>query len=300
MINQKNWSKRTMSHNPIYEVLHWASSFLKENGKEERVAELLLRHHLQVTRAQLFARLRDDIDERVKQAFINDLKKHVYEHVPVQYIIGFEEFYGRSFLVNQEVLIPRPETEELVEGVLTRIKRLFSEKETIEVVDVGTGSGAIAITLALENPALRVSTIDISPESLQVAKENADRLGAEVEFIRGDLLQPFIQADRKVDVVVSNPPYIPESDIALLSPVVKDHEPLRALVGGKDGLHFYRRFMKELPVVLNDRALVAFEVGAGQGEAVARLLRETFHAASVDVVYDMNGKDRMVYAEIQQ
>ncbi len=289
-----------MNHNRIYEVLTWASSFLKENGKEERVAELLLRHHLQVTRAQLFARLRDDIDESVTQAFIDDLKKHVYEHVPVQYLIGFEEFYGRTFLVNQEVLIPRPETEELVEGVLTRIKRLFPEREMIDVVDVGTGSGAIAITLALENQSLRVSTIDISPESLQVAKENANRLGAKVEFICGDLLQPFIQADRKVDVVVSNPPYIPESDIALLSPVVKDHEPLRALVGGEDGLDFYRRFMKELPFVLNDRALVAFEVGAGQGEAVAHLLRETFHAASVEVVYDMNGKDRMVYAGIQQ
>ncbi|WP_199426071.1 peptide chain release factor N(5)-glutamine methyltransferase [Thermaerobacillus caldiproteolyticus] len=289
-----------MNHNRIYEVLNWASSFLKEHGKEERVAELLLRHHLQVTRAQLFARLRDEIDDRVKQAFIDDLKRHVYEHVPVQYVIGFEEFYGRSFLVNQEVLIPRPETEELVEGVLTRIQRLFPERETIDLVDVGTGSGAIAITLALENPALRVSTIDISLESLQVAKENARRFSVEVEFICGDLLQPFIQAGRKVDVVVSNPPYIPESDIAFLSPVVKNHEPLRALVGGKDGLHFYRRFMEELPVVLKARALVAFEVGAGQGEAVAQLLRETFHTAIVEVVFDMNGKDRMVYAEIKQ
>jgi release factor glutamine methyltransferase len=298
MTNPKNWSKQTMNHNKIYEVLQWASSFLKEHGKDENAGELLLRHHLNMTRAQMFAYLRDEIDEQVKQAFINDIKKHVYEHVPVQYLIGFEEFYGRPFLVNKEVLIPRPETEELVEGVLARVNRLFSEHETVSLVDVGTGSGAIAITLALENKALRVSTIDIAPESLQVAKENARRLGAEVEFICGDLLQPFIQAGRKVDVVVSNPPYIPEGDVAFLSPVVKEHEPLRALVGGRDGLDFYRRFMKELPLVLNERALVAFEVGVGQGEAVAQLLRETFKSAFVEVVYDINGKDRMVYAQI--
>lgn len=288
-----------MNHNKIYEVLHWASSFLKEHGKEERVAELLMRHHLQITRAQLFACLRDELDERIEKAFVADLEKHVNDHIPVQYLIGSEEFYGRKFLVNPAVLIPRPETEELVEGVLKRIVRLFPERETIDVIDVGTGSGAIAVTLALENRSLRVSATDISPESLEVAKENAQRLGAEVEFWCGDLLQPLIQANRKVDVVVSNPPYISEADIASLSPVVKNHEPLRALAGGKDGLDFYRRFMSELPLVLKKRALVAFEVGAGQGEAVARLLEQAFSHATVDIVCDINGKDRMVYAEIK-
>lgn len=239
-----------MNHNKIYEVLHWASSFLKEHGKEERVAELLICHHLHMTRAQLFACLRDELNERIEKAFVADLEKHVNDHIPVQYLIGSEQFYGREFIVNPAVLIPRPETEELVEGVLKRINRLFSKQEPVDVVDVGTGSGAIAVTLALENRSLRVSATDISPESLEVAKENAQRLGAEVEFWCGDLLQPLIQANRKVDVVVSNPPYIPEEDIASLSPVVKNCEPLRALVGGKDGLDFYRRFMSELPLVL--------------------------------------------------
>ena len=283
-------------NNKIYEVLQWASSFLKEHGKDENAGELLLRHHLNVSRTQLFALLRDEIDEQVKKAVVDDVKKHVYEHIPVQYLIGYEEFYGRRFYVNKEVLIPRPETEELVEGVLTRIGSLLKEKQPIDVVDVGTGSGAIAITLALENLSLRVCTIDIAPESLEVAKENAARLGAQVEFICGDLLQPLIQAKRRVDVVVSNPPYIPEEEIPSLSPVVREYEPLRALVGGKDGLDFYRRFMEELPLVVHEHGLVAFEVGVGQGEAVAKLLQQTFHHASVEVVYDINGKDRMVFA----
>ena len=288
-----------MMHRNIYEVLTWASSFLKQHGKEERVAELLLCHHLRLTRAQLLARLRDPIDESVHQSFMADVHKHVYEHVPVQHLIGYEHFYGRPFLVNRHVLIPRPETEELVQGVLTRISHLFPDNHQLDVVDVGTGSGAIAVTLALENPALRVTAIDISREALRVAAQNAERLGAEVAFLRGDLLRPLIEANRKVDVVVSNPPYIPEGDIALLSPIVKDHEPFVALAGGEDGLAFYRRFARELPLVLKERALVAFEVGAGQGEAVAALLEEAFPPANVEVAFDINGKDRMVYATLQ-
>lgn len=282
----------------IYEVLTWASSFLKQHGKEEKVAELLLCHHLRLTRAQLLARLRDPLAESVRQSFLADVYQHVYKHVPVQHLLGYEYFYGREFLVNRHVLIPRPETEELVQGVLTRISHLFLENQRLDVVDVGTGSGAIAVTLALENPALRVTAIDISAEALQMAAQNAERLGAEVAFLRGDLLQPLIEANRKVDVVVSNPPYIPERDIPSLSPVVKNYEPIQALAGGEDGLAFYRRFARELPLVLKERALVAFEVGAGQGEAVASLLREAFPLANVEVAFDINGKDRMVYATL--
>jgi release factor glutamine methyltransferase len=284
----------------VYEVLQWASSFFKQHGKEEAAAEWLLRHHLQMTRAQFFSSLREPIDESVKERLMEDAKKHALMHVPIQYLIGYEYFYGRRFFVNEDVLIPRPETEELVAEVLKRINNMFSDHKDIEVVDVGTGSGAIAVTLALENRSLRVSAIDIAPSSLEVAKRNARQLGAHVEFIEGDLLQPLIKAGRKVDVVVSNPPYIPEIDIASLSPVVKEHEPLRALVGGKDGLHFYRRFMEELPKVLRSRGLVAFEIGADQGEAVASMLKATFPDAKVEVVHDINGKERMVFAELMK
>ncbi|MGP3560126.1 peptide chain release factor N(5)-glutamine methyltransferase [Geobacillus sp. BK01] len=279
----------------VHEVLAWASSFLRAHGKEERAAEWLLCHHLATDRAGLFARWREPVEEAVYERFAADVRRHAVDHVPIQYLIGYEYFYGRPFLVNRHVLIPRPETEELVLGVLERLPRLFAGRERIDVVDVGTGSGAIAITLALENERLSVTATDISEDALTVAKENAARLGARVAFRCGDLLQPLIEHGQTVDVVVSNPPYIPDTDAAALSPVVKDYEPHTALFGGHDGLDFYRRFARELPFVLGVPALVAFEVGAGQGEAVAALFAAAFPEAKVEVAFDLNGKDRMVY-----
>ncbi len=281
----------------IFEALKWASSFLRENGRDENIGEMLLCHYLGMNRAKLLAELREDLDDQVKAKFVEDIDQ-VVSGVPVQHIIGYEEFYGRRFLVNEEVLIPRPETEELVQGLLARIERLFGATKVIKVVDVGTGSGAISVSLALENQQLDVMTVDIAKTSIDVAQENAGQLGAKIRFFEGDLLGPLVAEGMKVDVVVSNPPYIPEEDIATLSTVVKDHEPLRALVGGRDGLDFYRRFMKEIPLVLNEKGIVAFEVGVGQGEAVAEMLSDSFLGAKVEVVNDINGKDRMVFAEI--
>lgn len=286
----------------VYEALNWASSFLKKNDRDENAGELLLRHHMKVDRAQLFSRMQEMMPMEMQSSFIFNVHKHV-AGIPVQYLMGKEEFYGRSFFVSEEVLIPRPETEELVVGVLDRVKKHFgadfeADGEKLSVVDVGTGSGAIAITLALENSRLSVKATDIAGESLEVAMDNAEALEADVEFLQGDLLLPFIEQEIKVDVVVSNPPYIPQKDYEGLSTVVKDFEPYRALVGGVSGLEFYERFMDELPKVLKERAIVAFEVGMGQGEDVKRLLEKTFPHAKVEVVLDINGKDRMVFAEI--
>ncbi|MEH7883252.1 peptide chain release factor N(5)-glutamine methyltransferase [Bacillus sp. JJ1609] len=281
----------------IFEALNWASSFLKEHHREEYAGELLLRHFSGLSRTSMLAMMRDDLDAGVWAILQEAVKRHA-DGEPIQYIIGSEEFYGRRFEVNEHVLIPRPETEELVYGTLKRLEKLFPEGHPVELVDVGTGSGAISVTLKLEKPALKLTAIDLSEDALGVARKNAVTLGAEIDFIHGDLLQPLILQGKKVDAVISNPPYIPIADQEWMSDIVTEHEPHMALFAGKDGLDLYRRFMDELPLVLKERALVGFEIGAGQGEAVAALLKNTFPHSNVEIVFDINGKDRMVFAEM--
>lgn len=281
----------------VYEALQWASSFLSEHKRDENAGELLLRFFLHMDRSTLLSNLREELDQDVFSRFQDAVRLHA-EGRPIQYIMGFEEFYGRTFLVNEHVLIPRPETEELVLGAIERMEGLFGKQRLVDVVDVGTGSGAIAITLKLERPELQVTASDISEDALEVAAKNAQQLSAEVQFEKGDLLQPFLEKGQKFDVVISNPPYIPLGDKADMSIVVTDHEPHGALFAGEDGLDLYRRLAQELPFVLKEKALVGFEVGAGQSKAVTELLQQAFPAAKIETVYDINGKDRMVFATV--
>lgn len=277
----------------IHGALRWSSSFLKEHHQDENAGELLLRHRLQMSRAQLFASLNESITNDDYQWFQEQVKRHI-NGVPVQHIIGSEEFYGRVFEVNDKVLIPRPETEELVVEVLHQRRKVFGQKP-IRYVDIGTGSGAIAVTLALEDAASTVHAVDISEEALHMAKRNAATLGANVSFHKGDLLSPFAEK-ASFEIVVSNPPYIPRADIDNLNPVVKDHEPHLALDGGFDGLDFYRRLCQEIPRVLTRPGIVGFEIGDAQGVAVKALLERAFPASEVYIKRDINNRERMVVA----
>lgn len=295
--NLQSWIAHQMSKAKVYEALNWASSFLKEYKRDENAGELLLRHYLQMNRSTFLANLREELPAQVEECFRAAVKMHA-EGKPIQYIIGYEEFYGRTFTVNEDVLIPRPETEELVVGIIERLKKRFNFNEKVKLVDVGTGSGAIAVTLKLECPELDVTATDIYLPTLNLAKENAEKLQAEIQFVEGDLLQPFIKKEQKFKVVVSNPPYIPDADVEWMSEVVTDHEPHRALFAGYDGLDLYRRLIKELPNAVEPKAIIGLEVGMGQGKAVSNLLQVAFPDAFVEVVNDINGKDRMVFAEI--
>jgi release factor glutamine methyltransferase len=278
----------------IREALKWASSFLQEWNLEQPVAEWLLRHYYQVNRAKLLMMLDDHMNPELADRLKKDLERHA-KGEPVQHIIGYEEFYGRRFIVNRHVLIPRPETEELVVAITELKKKLF-QNEKIKLVDIGTGSGAISITLALEDETIAVQAVDISAEALEVAKQNAKELQANVSFSQGDLLTPLLEKGMKVEAVVSNPPYIPLSDQPSLAVHVREHEPHLALFGGEDGLDLYRRFMEQLPGVLQEKGFVAFEVGVGQAEVVRAMLAATFAHATTNILVDINGKERIVLA----
>ena len=285
-----------MSERKIYEALQWASSFLKDHNRDANAGEWLLRWILQMSRAQLLAEKRMPLSKENWQRFEEAVKLHAAGK-PIQYIIGHEEFFGRTFLVNEHVLIPRPETEELLVAAIERIRVHFSNSNhTLKAADIGTGSGIIGITLKLELPNLEVTATDISHNALEVAKENAGRLGADITFLQGDLVDPLLQRGEKWDIILSNPPYIPIGEE--LSEVVKDFEPSLALFAGEDGLDFYRRFANDLPKVIQDRAVIGFEIGAGQGEQVKTLREEAFPTGKIEVLYDINGKDRMVFVTI--
>ncbi|MFJ5964289.1 peptide chain release factor N(5)-glutamine methyltransferase [Bacillus sp. NPDC093026] len=289
----KNNHQRT-----IFEALKWASSLLTEVGRDQNASEILLMHVLGLSRSELLARFHDPLPEEQDRLFSDFVKQHELG-VPVQHLIGFEYFYGRPFEVNKHVLIPRPETEEVVLCALNMLNDVFPHDQQLSVVDVGTGSGAIAITLALENKFLNVTATDISLDALEVAKRNQQALGADVHFLHGDLLEPVIAQGIKVDLFISNPPYIAVEEMDNLSDVVTKHEPENALTDGRDGLWFYQRLTRDLHKVLNKQAVVVFEIGHTQARDVQALLVQAFPSADVSIVQDINGKDRAVCAHIQ-
>lgn len=279
-----------MAAEHIHEVLKRASLFLEQHQKEPNIAEILLQHHLQVDRSQMFMRLRDEMPTDSLQSFNRDLKRHAVENVPVQHITGYEYFYGRLFHVNEHVLIPRQETEE----VLLKAFDIMSSDTPQTIVDVGTGSGIIGITIALEKPDHHVYATDISPEALHTAKENAKRLGAELTFYEGDFLAPLLQKDMTVDLIVSNPPYIPYTEANNLSEVVRDYDPELALFAKENGLYAYRRILEQAKQMLQPGGQIVFEIGFDQGQSVPSLAKNYFPNASIHVFTDINGHDRIV------
>lgn len=280
-----------------YEVLHWASLFLKENNCEEQIAEILLQHHLSVTRSEFYMMMQEAIPETVINTFKADIKKHVETGIPVQHLMGYEIFYGRKFSVNKHVLIPRPETEELVQQIIEEAKKYPQEASPIKIVDIGTGSGVIAITLALEIPHAQIFATDISKAALRVAESNARTLDANINFLHGNYLEPLIDEGIHVDMIVSNPPYISKKDESLLSTTVKDFDPAIALFADEDGLMSYREILKLSTKMANTQHMFFFEIGYKQGNAVKSMINDTYPQKVVDIIQDINGKDRIVIAK---
>ena len=276
----------------VRELIKEAESKLDDEHKDVNVAKVLFYHLAKKEPHELYLMMNEEVEPELEKAFLAGMEEY-YQGKPIQYIKGCESFFGRDFKVNEDVLIPRYETEELVENILSRIDDYFNDYKEIHLCDVGTGSGAIAITLALEEPRLKVIATDISKEALVVAQDNAKTLGANVEFRNGDMLQPLLDTHEKVDIFVSNPPYIPnDQDIEAM---VKDNEPHVALFGGNDGLYFYRKIFKEVKPLLNDKALLAFEMGFDQRELMETAIKEFFGDYPFEIIKDINGKDRMLF-----
>ena len=276
----------------VKELIKQAESRLDDSNKDVNVAKVLFYHLANKEPHELYLMYDEEVDKDLEKQFLMGMEEY-YNGRPIQYIKGVETFFGRDFKVNENVLIPRYETEELVENILYRIDDYFSGYKNITLCDVGTGSGAIAISLALAEPKLKVYATDISDLALTVAKENANNLKADVEFLVGDMLQPLIEKNLKVDIFVSNPPYIPQEQE--IEAVVKDNEPHVALFGGNDGLYFYRKIFEGVNELLNERALLAFEMGFDQRELMEEALQKYFPNDPYEIIKDINGKDRMLF-----
>ncbi|MFC3799744.1 peptide chain release factor N(5)-glutamine methyltransferase [Cohnella sp. GCM10012308] len=288
-----------------------------EDAEAEAGAELLILHTLGIGKGELLRDLREPFPEAKREAWETMLARRAAGE-PAQYVTGEQYFYGRRFAVTPAVLIPRPETELLAEAVLEgaakiaaarKAKRGEGQAETAPsvapetelcVLDVGTGSGALAVTLKLEQPGWQVTASDLSPEALEVAAGNAAALGANVRFVQGDLLAPFLaggaHAGERIDILVSNPPYIPSSDLPGLQAEVREHEPHLALDGGPDGLAPYRRMAEQLSGLAELPAMVAWEVGIHQAGQASSLLRDTAEWDEIRIVRDYAGIDRHVLA----
>jgi len=264
-------------------------------------AELIISHVAGVRRVTLFSHpkmeLPPDIEASVEQAV-----RRRAERVPLPYITGYREFMGLRFMVTPQTLIPRPETEVLVETALAFLqdqKRDGAMAERRWVLDIGAGSGAVAVSLAHFLPEIRVVATDISWEALQVAKENATRLAVapRVRFVCANLLSPFratLPSPRGgFLVIVANLPYIPSEELPYLQPEVRDHEPRVALDGGSDGLTHYRQMIPEAARLLSAEGMLAVEVGLGQSEVVGGMFREA-GLQQIEVIRDLAGIGRVV------
>ncbi len=282
----------------LSEVINRAAADLSARGiSNARLdAELLLRHVLGKDRAWVLAHIQDDLDPEQHTAF-DRLVSRRKKREPLQYIIGTQEFWGLDFIVTPDVLIPRPETELIIESSL----KVASGMESPLIIDLCTGSGCIAVSLAKELPASRILATDKSEKALDVARKNArmNQVSDRIRFLLGDLFEPLDELDirGKVDIMASNPPYVPEGLLHILQPEVRDHEPEMALIAGLEGTEIHQRIINAAPGYLGNHGSLIMEMGIGQAEMVRQMViaSGTFHAPVI--LKDLAGIERVIVAK---
>jgi release factor glutamine methyltransferase len=281
----------------LAQALHEATEALQAAGIEDAwlEAEVLLRHTLRLDRAHLYARLQEDLDPGAEVAFHSLLTRR-FAHEPTAYIVGRREFYGLDLETTPAALIPRPETELLVEETLARARRPDRQarhRDRPLIVDVGTGNGAIAVALAVHLAGAELVAVDLSREALTLAVRNARRHGVEgrMSFLQADLLTPLAQP---VDVIVANLPYVCSSDWGELPPEIREHEPRAALDGGPTGLREIDRLLDQAPSCLRPGGALLVELGSLQAAPVLALAGRRFPGAAARILPDAAGLDRLL------
>lgn len=296
--------------NTIRNILKWAISTLKEAEIDSPGinADTLLAFVLSCDRTNLYT----NPDEILNDSDISRYKELINErirHVPLQYITHHAEFMSLDFFVDERVLIPRPETEILVETVLDKARDKHHSNKKFTIIDIGTGSGNIAVSLAKYLSNAEIYASDISQEALAIAKINIRRHKVacpttsfwrvgNVHLLHGDLFGAFSSSVEKeqVDFIVSNPPYVSESEWKNLEPELRDHEPYEALVGGKDGLCFYRQIIEDAHAWLKPEGYLVIEIGETQTKTIIKLMESEGHYEDIEIIKDLQGKERVISA----
>lgn len=263
---------------------------IKGTSLEEEAIKLLILELSGLSGANFLLSLKEEIDNEKLEIMKKCLDMYIIEGKPVQHILGYSYFFGYKMKVNKDVLIPRPETEELVGYVLSTYDDVFKGKK-VEVVDVGTGSGAIAIALAKEEQNMILSGTDISDDALKVAQENAKNNNAQITFYQGDMLKPLIERKLKFDILVSNPPYIPNHEY--VDDIVINNEPHVALFGGELGMDFYEQILSSANEILNKPNFIAFEHSYNKKKEMHELIKKYYPNSKYETIKDLSGKDRI-------
>lgn len=273
-------------------ILEWTATFLKQKGVESPrlEAELLLAHARKCPRIRLYTDFTELLTDS-ERAIMRELVQRRAKREPLAYIVGTREFYGRAFEVGAGVLVPRPETETLVDVCLERIPKDADR----EILEVGFGSGCICITIARQRPRCSVVATDISAAAMEIASKNIEKHGVSknVSLLTGNVLEPVKNLGRRFDGLVSNPPYIREGERAGLEPEVALHEPEDALFSGEDGLNVVRKIVQQVPSLLKPGAFIALELDPSQCEQVVSMLK-TNGFSNAAIRRDLSGNERVV------
>ena len=257
-------------------------------------------------KVHLFLKAEEEVDKETEEKYMELIKKRA-ERIPLQHIIGVQEFMGHTFKVSPDVLIPRQDTETLVVEAAKTIQRNPGKKLSFidklkgnkewDVLDLCCGSGNIGISLAKIHSNIKVTASDISEAAIGIAEENARSMRVKIKFVRGDMFVPH--KGRKFDMIVTNPPYIKSNMISILQEEVKSHEPLNALDGGRDGLDFYRIIVDEAAEYLKKDGFLFMEIGHDQGEDLRKMLKDSGEYTPAEVIKDLPGRDRVVKCQLK-